>query len=67
VPVVRNHSGQAIMDKQAGGVSGSGLRMKSVHQMRAQRSSSSRPMADRDPATAEYAPGRSTSAWHSHK
>ena len=65
--VVRNHSGQAVMDKQPGGVTSSSLRMKPVQQMRTHRSSSSRPMADRDPATAEYAPGRSTSAWHSHK
>ena len=67
VSVMRNHSGQPIMDKQPTGMANSSFRMKSVQQSRTQRGSSSRPMADRDPATAEYAPGRSTSAWHSHK
>lgn len=67
VSVMRNHSGQPVMDKQATGIANSSFRMKPVQQSRTQRSSSSRPMADRDPATAEYAPGRSTSAWHSHK
>lgn len=67
VSVMRNHSGQPIMDKQPTGMANSSFRMKSVQQSRTQRGSSSRPIADRDPATAEYAPGRSTSAWHSHK
>lgn len=64
---MRNHSGQPIMDKQPTAMANSSFRMKSVQQSRTQRGSSSRPIADRDPATAEYAPGRSTSAWHSHK
>ena len=64
VAVTRNSSGQAVMEKPS--AAGGSFRMRQV-QSRTQRSSSSRPMADRDPATAEYPPGRSTSAWHSHK
>ena len=55
------------MDKQPTGMADRNVQMKSVQQLWTQCGSSSCPMADRDPAMAEYTPGRSTSTWHSHK
>ena len=55
------------MDKQPTGMANRNVQMKSVQQSRTQCGSSSCPIADRDPAIAEYTPGRSTSTWHSHK
>ena len=54
------------MDKQPTGMANRNVQMKSVQQ-RTQCGSSFCPIADRDPAMAEYTPGRSTSTWHSHK
>ena len=55
------------MDKQPTGMANRNVQMKSVQQLWTQCGSSSCPMADRDPAMAEYTPDRSTSTWHSHK
>ena len=49
------------MDKQPTGMANRNVQMKSVQQSRTQCGSSSCLIADRDPAMAEYTPGRSTS------
>ena len=55
------------MDKQPTGMANRNVWMKSVQQSRTQCGSSSCLIADRDPAMAQYTPGRSTSTWYSHK